>query len=210
MRIACVRANDGEMTGAELSGLLQRASDGDQAAWELLVRLYSRRIFAMARSRCASDDAAEEITQSVFVTLATKLRSGGYTEQGKFEAWIFRVAMNRVRDTIRRARARKVVGESDIDLGQMASTDHAAGQTPGGRENGESMASLRAAIQRLSEADREIIELRHHAGLGFKEMAEILGEPIGTLLARHHRALRKLRDMLVPSGAGGTGQEGGT
>jgi RNA polymerase sigma-70 factor (ECF subfamily) len=45
----------------------------------------------------------------------------------------------------------------------------------------------------LSESDREVIELRHHAGLSFKQIAELVNEPLGTLLARHHRALRKLK-----------------
>lgn len=45
----------------------------------------------------------------------------------------------------------------------------------------------------LSEADREIVELRHHGGLSFKQIADVLGEPMGTLLARHHRALKSSR-----------------
>ncbi len=54
-------------------------------------------------------------------------------------------------------------------------------------------------MDKLSEADREIVELRHHAGLSFKQMADLLSEPIGTLLARHHRALKKLKDLLAPT-----------
>jgi RNA polymerase sigma-70 factor (ECF subfamily) len=52
----------------------------------------------------------------------------------------------------------------------------------------------------LNEEDREVIELRHHGGMSFKEMAEMLGEPMGTLLARHHRALHKLRRVLEQAG----------
>ena len=51
-------------------------------------------------------------------------------------------------------------------------------------------------MEHLSPADREVIELRHHAQMGFKQMSEVLDEPLGTLLARHHRALRKLREIL--------------
>ncbi len=184
-----MRASDGESTGADLGALLSAASAGDESAWESLVRLYARRIFALARSRCGSDDAAEEITQSVFVTVATKVREGVYTEQGKFEAWLFRVAMNRVRDAIRKNRRRKELHDRGAEAERTAA--------PNERETSDDLAALRGAILRLSEPDREIIELRHHAGMGFKEMAELLGEPIGTLLARHHRALRKLRDLLA-------------
>jgi RNA polymerase sigma-70 factor (ECF subfamily) len=60
------------------------------------------------------------------------------------------------------------------------------------------LARLRRAMDQLSDADREIVELRHHGGMSFKQMADMLGEPVGTLLARHHRALRKLRDVMEP------------
>ena len=68
--------------------------------------------------------------------------------------------------------------------------------------------ALQRALDRLSDADREIIHLRHVGGLGFKEIAETLDTPIGTLLARHHRALRKLRGMLEGADAI-DGDEGG-
>ena len=65
---------------------------------------------------------------------------------------------------------------------------------------------LRAAMERLGDADREVVELRHHAGMGFKEIAALLGQPLGTVLARHHRALGKLREMMG-SGESDTGKE---
>lgn len=54
-------------------------------------------------------------------------------------------------------------------------------------------------MMELSESDREIIELRHHGGMSFKQMADLLNEPLGTLLARHHRALRKLKELMSES-----------
>jgi RNA polymerase sigma-70 factor (ECF subfamily) len=61
----------------------------------------------------------------------------------------------------------------------------------------------------LSESDREVVELRHHAGMSFKSMAELLEEPIGTLLARHHRALKKLKDLMSGPGHAGPRLEQG-
>jgi RNA polymerase sigma-70 factor (ECF subfamily) len=59
------------------------------------------------------------------------------------------------------------------------------------------------AIASLGESDREVITLRHVGGMSFQQMADTLGEPLGTLLARHHRALRKLRDFLAARGIDG-------
>lgn len=145
---------------------------------------YGPRVFALARSRLRSPDAAEEVTQSVFATIAIKLRDGQYDEQGKFEPWLFRIAMNRVRDFVRRARREHP--------GALVPTE----PREGAREADPALDSLREAVSRLSRADREIVELRYHAGLSFRQMSELLGEPIGTLLARHHRALRKLQKIM--------------
>lgn len=175
------------------AGVIAAASRGDEGAWGEIVRAYARRIYALAKSRCRDADVAEEITQSVLATVATKLGGGseGYDERGRFESWLFRVAMNRVRDHVRRSRRRLDRGElGDAEVERASARREGQGDRPG------ELAELREAIERLSEADRDVIELRHHGGMSFQDMAELLGEPIGTLLARHHRALRKLRELM--------------
>ncbi|MEY4786422.1 MAG: polymerase sigma factor SigW, partial [Planctomycetota bacterium] len=79
---------------------LADAATGDQNAWRAIVSEFSPRIFGLLKAQCRDADLAEELTQSVFVTLAEKLAA--YTEQGQFESWIFRVAINRLRDEMRR------------------------------------------------------------------------------------------------------------
>ncbi|MEZ6242821.1 MAG: sigma-70 family RNA polymerase sigma factor [Phycisphaerales bacterium] len=188
-----------ELPEGELSALIRAAGDGDERAWTRLVDLYARRVFALAKSRRLSAEMAEEITQSVFATIATKLTAGDYTEQGRFEAWLFRVAMNRVRDEMRRQKRQA----SPMDASSFALD--AAPETGGQRASVEELDSLRGAMEKLSDADREIVELRHHAQLSFKQIADLLGEPMGTLLARHHRALKKLRDI-IGTGSGEQGE----
>ncbi|NUQ51187.1 MAG: sigma-70 family RNA polymerase sigma factor [Phycisphaerales bacterium] len=179
--------------GERLADLLARASTGDNDAWRSIIDLYARRVFALAKSRCGDADLAEEITQSVFATVASTLGAGGYTEQGRFEPWLFRITMNRVRDEARRAKRAGVSLES-TSAPILAAPSPARGLAPA------TLAKLRQGLGELSDADREIIELRHHAGLSFKEMTEMLNEPLGTLLARHHRALKKLRNFLDAAG----------
>ncbi len=176
--------------------LVHQASQGHEDAWRGLVDAYSRRVFAMARSRLNDDDLAEEITQSVFVTVATKLCQDGYNEQGRFEPWLFRITMNRVRDEFRRRkRHAKPTDPSHLQDTRM---DHSSTQTQESSADTQS-ASLQDAISQLNETDREIIELRHHGQLSFKQISELLNQPVGTLLARHHRALKKLKVMMTPN-----------
>ncbi len=171
-------------------------------------------------------DLAEELTQATFVKVVEKLGpprlgaggaggagGGGYTEVGKFEAWLFRIAMNKLRDEMRRRRRQAV----PTDLGPGGGSDSAGGSGGGGvaagltggdgegaygedpaavLSRGEEVERLRAAVASLPEADREVLYLRHTAGLSFKQIAEALDQPLGTVLARAHRALGKLRKAM--------------
>lgn len=192
-----------EQDGPEvIARLLAAAAKGDESAWRELISRYGRRVYALAKSRCRRADVAEEVTQSVFVTIAAKLGRGGYSEQGRFESWLFRVAMNRVRDELRRAGRQAAPTDPASLVHAPAMIDDPRARAGEGRAPAGELAALRGAMESLSEADREVVELRHHAGLSFKQMADLLGEPIGTLLARHHRALRKLK-QLIGDRAGG-------
>ena len=182
----------------EIDTLLSRAAARDERAWRELIALYTRRVYAAAKAHIASPELAEEITQSVFVTVAEQLTSGKYVEQGRFESWLFRIAMNRVRDEARRAK-RHAAPTDPSTFDPISSED-----APTLPTDQNALAQLRAAIAQLPETDRTIIELRHHAALPFATIAEILSEPVGTLLARHHRALRKLKAIIESAPEGTT------
>jgi RNA polymerase sigma-70 factor (ECF subfamily) len=199
---------------SELPAILEAAGRGDEGAWRTIIDLYSRRVYALARSRlgAARHELAEEITQSVFVTVASKIGgrggdtgSGGYTERGRFESWLFRVAMNRIRDEVRRSRRSPGTLENG-EIGTIAGHER---DEPDTHDIPARLSKLRDAVAMLSESDREVVELRHHAGMSFKSMAELLEEPIGTLLARHHRALKKLKDLMSGPGHAGPRLEQG-
>ena len=185
----------------ELSAVLAAAARGDESAWREVVARYARRVFARAKSRVRSPELAEEVTQAVFAKVATTLGSGGYTEVGRFESWLFRIAMNRVRDEARRSSRHA----TPTDPTSLAGLGPAIGVEPsqnGAAIDPRALGALRGALGELPDADREVIELRHHGQMSFKAMADLLGEPLGTLLARHHRALRKLRAIIEESAAG--------
>lgn len=170
----------------DLAPILAAAAEGDARAWEQVLGRYAKRVFALAKSRCRDVDLADEITQSVFVTVAAKLGAGEYLEQGRFEAWLFRIAMNRIRDEMRRRR-RQAEPTDPGSMPERLDEPMPAASSP------DEIQALREALAALSDRDREVIELRHHAALSFKQMSDLLEEPLGTLLARHHRALAKVR-----------------
>ena len=201
--------HDGQVRFTDLGEIIRDAAAGDEAAWSRLVELYTRRIYALARSRLGSPELAEEITQDVFVKVAQsfsrdRTERGGYTDLDRFEPWLFRIAMNRIRDeararTRRRALHQRLRGERNSAAPESQRDPQRETPGPPGVDTNEDtndgigLAHLRRAMDRLSDADRDVLELRHHAQLGFQVIADQLGEPIGTVLARHHRALKKLR-----------------
>jgi RNA polymerase sigma-70 factor (ECF subfamily) len=177
-----------------LQETLQRAAGGDETAWRQVVEAYGPRVFGLIRAQCGSVELAEEITQSTFCTIVARI--GQYSELGRFESWLFRIAMNRLRDEMRRRsrQARPVDAEALVGL---AGPDEPRSAD---RAEGDELRALRSALARLSDADRRVIHLRHFAGLSFARIAEVLGEPLGTVLARQHRALGKLRQIMIEGG----------
>ena len=174
-----------------LQVILARAVDGDERAWSEIIDLYSRRLFGLVLAQCRDPELAEEITQSTFCTVAAKLAS--YTEIGRFEQWLFRIGMNRLRDEMRRRRRQAIPMESDTLMGL------AGGHVPEEPTDPLALRALRTAMEQLSDADREVVHLRHYGGLSFRQIADVLDQPLGTVLARQHRALRKLRDLIEGS-----------
>ena len=198
---------------------LARAAGGDGSAWRAVVDLYAKRVYALVVGQCGDRDLAEEITQATFVKLVQHI--GRYAERGKFEPWLFRIAMNQLRDEMRRrkrqARPMDMSGsgaggeeesawaavEGEIaarEGGGILGTSGSGGgegEDPAERvSRAEQVELLRVAIKKLSPDDQEVLALRHTAGLSFAQIAETLDEPLGTILARGHRALAKLKKLM--------------
>ena len=189
------------MDSAGLDQLLARARKHDADALAELVDAYSPRVFGLLLRLTRHRETAEDLMQETFLRLVRTI--GSYEHEGRFEAWLFRIAANLARDHARRhkRRGRPVsidAPTSDPDEGPI---DLADGQPDGpllkvAREEDEQR--LAAALDQIGDADREIVMLRHFAELSFREIAELLDVPLGTALARMHRALRKLRALLEP------------
>lgn len=196
-----------------LDQIIADAAAGDASAWEQLVRAYTPRVYGLVFRQCRDQELSEEMTQATFVKVVTNLKA--YDERGRFEPWLFRIAMNRLRDEMRRRKRQAV--PMDMSPGASAGSSSgantpsqwAAAQSKVVRQHGqpdrtpleemthiEQLDAVKLAVDQLSESDREIVYLRHTAGLTFAQIAQTLEQPLGTVLARGHRALAKLRKLL--------------
>ena len=183
----------------QLDQTLRAARDGDAQAWRWLIDAYSGRVFGLLLKQCRDRELAEELTQATFVQIVEKLDS--YDEQGKFDAWLFRIAMNRLRDEMRRRKRQAITtdfaSEAPESMGRLVGGSGETDSPQAALAQKERVGELMAAINQLSEADQQVIYLRYTADLSFQEIADTLEQPLGTVLARGHRALKKLRDIMA-------------
>lgn len=182
-----------ELTDAELISAFKA---GDAEALGPLMERHKAALYGYLLRLTGRQDAAEDIFQEVFLKLVRN--PAAYGEREKFRAWLFTVARNAAMDNFRREGARgEVPLEGDGE--RPGPADYAVSPEPGpeaaavNKELGEKIA---AALACLSEDQREVFYLRHYSGLSFKEIAEMLSVPIGTVLARMSRAAALLRKKI--------------
>jgi RNA polymerase sigma-70 factor (ECF subfamily) len=190
--------DEGVMDARAITELLARCQAGDRTAWDTLVDAYWQRLYGYALRATSNSELAQDLVQETFLRVVQRLDR--YDDQGKFEAWLFRILVNLVRDhgrSISRHPTQSTVIESDGQRLEM--TDELAGKMPAPHEpvtQSEDMDRLQAAMRNLPEGDRQILLLRHFADMPFKDIARTMNCPIGTVLARAHRALGKLRILM--------------
>lgn len=180
--------------------LLTAFKNGDTEALGALMERHKAALYGYLLRLTRSEAAAGDIFQEVFLKLVKN--PAVYGEREKFKAWLFTVARNAAMDHFRREDSR---GEVPLEgSGDKAGpADFAVSPEPGPAEAAENRAlgeKIAAALERLSPDQREVFYLRHYSGLSFREIAELLSLPIGTVLARMSRAAALLRKILEESG----------
>jgi RNA polymerase sigma-70 factor (ECF subfamily) len=180
-----------------LDELLARAARREPAALDRLVETYSPRVFGLLYRLTDSRDAAEDLLQETFLRVVRVIDQ--YRHVGKFEPWLFRIAANLARDRARRFVRHGQPGslEESSAGDPPAATRSNSADPADGLVQRETEERVTASLQRLSDGEREVLLLRHYSGLSFRDIAALLGVPLGTALARAHRGLRRLRQELA-------------
>jgi RNA polymerase sigma-70 factor, ECF subfamily len=170
--------------------LVERCLSGDDGAWELLVRNHTRRVYAICYRFVGKDSEAQDLTQEVFLRLFRTLHSFRAGE-GSFTVWLARLTRNLLIDNYRRTRNERVtdsIEDQVYGLESKASTSRTEAALAG-REASE---LLQAALQKLSPDLRETVILRDLEELEYREIAETLGVPEGTVKSRLNRGRAEL------------------
>ena len=195
-----------EMTPTHLADLIRRAQTHDPDAFDDLIDAFGKRLHGYLYRLTGSRDEADDLLQDVFLRVVKMI--GSYRHDHRFEGWLFRIATNLVRDRIRRVgRGPRVIPfdargrlGGDASSEWIEASDDAAPDPEASMRLADDVDALQKGLAKLPEAEREVIMLRHFSDLSFAEIAKIMGTPLGTALARAHRGLNKLREMLDMDG----------
>ena len=176
--------------------LVSRCLRGDEAAWEELVRLHTRKVYGLCFRFTNSGEQAQDLTQEVFLRVFRTLRTF-HSSEGSFATWLARVTRNLLIDHYRRTRQERVTDSIEEQLPTLEEEGASAGVRPdqavAGREAGE---ILQAALQKLSPDLREAVILRDLQEMEYREIAEVLQIPEGTVKSRINRGRAELARLL--------------
>jgi RNA polymerase sigma-70 factor (ECF subfamily) len=183
--------------------LVRRCVAGDAAAWEDIVLRYNRRIFNICYRFAGSQDDAQDLTQDVFIRMYRTLSSFD-ADKASFNTWITTVARNLLVDHFRKSKQDRITDSMDATLGG----DEDEGPTLGERiedqgpspeakvQRRETSEMVHEALQKLSPELREAVILRDLQDMDYREIAQVLRVPEGTVKSRINRGRTELARLL--------------
>ena len=181
--------------------LLQRCLEGDELAWEVLVRTHQGKVCAIAYTYVGEQNEALDLAQDIFVKIYDRLATCSDLE--KFESWMVRLVRNSCLDHLRRMKARPP--RQDVNIHELNSLRD-KGPTPEDNWLQSTRQKLvHRALQELSVVNREIILLKDIQGLPLDDIATMLDLPLGTVKSRSNRARIELAQAIVGLGGGPDG-----
>ena len=173
--------------------LVEQLRDGAPVAGEQLVKRYFQPLMRYLVRIVGSDHLAEELHQQTWLSVLDHIDKFDVksTPSGGFKAWLFRIATNKANDHWRSA-GRERVAKEGMKLIADETVPHAGHRL----EGTEQEQKLLRAIEKLPEAQRQVLMLRYYSNLKFVEIAELLGCPLNTALGRMHKATMKLKQLM--------------
>ncbi len=170
----------------DLAQIIIGCKNRDSKCFSQIVDMYASRCYGYFYRLTGNNDLSDELLSELFVKLVEKI--GSY-KGGSFEGWLFRIASNIFHDYLRGKQRRKKL--LDVQKKQIESQI-----TEPKQSDNKQIDKLQIQLTKLDTDSRELIMLRFYSQLSFKEIAAMRSEPIGTTLAKLHRGLKKLRELM--------------
>ncbi len=175
--------------------LVQAYANGDNKAFDTLLNRHQERIFNYILRIIKNEDVANDIFQETFVKAILTIKQGRYTENGKFPAWISRIAHNLIIDYYRQERTENLQS-CDIDDSKVLNKKELCEFTIEDTMVADQIRDdVKYLVSELPPLQREVLTMRYYNNMSFKEIADATGVSINTALGRMRYAILNLRKI---------------
>ena len=168
-------------------------SKGGNKAFDELLSRYQSKLFNYIYFVVRNQEQAEDIFQETFVKAIVTIQQGRYTADGRFGAWLTRIAHNLVIDSFRQERNENTVSNDESEVDLFNNADLCDDNIEMQMINDQTLADVRRLVDALPDNQREVIYMRFYQDLSFKEIADITGVSINTALGRMRYAILNMR-----------------
>lgn len=191
--------NLGQLTDEEL--LARYRASGERAAFEMLVQRYERELYSYLRRYIGNATLAEDAFQATF--LQVHLKMGHFDSKRRFRPWLYTIATNQAIDAQRRNKRHRMVSldrrnQTDAEGDEVGSLlqllESKEPTAASNLDRDERQAWIRQAVDNLPEQLRSALVLVYYQGMKYREAADVLGIPVGTVKSRMHTALLQLNE----------------
>ncbi len=176
--------------------LIQRFIKGEQSCFEHLIHRHKNKVFAYISLYIHDQALAEDLFQDTFMKVIQSVRAGKYQDNGKFISWVMRIAHNLIIDHFRKVKQMNTVSNDDYESDLFNSKKFSESTVEDDMIKRQIQKDVRKMISHLPEDQREVVILRHYAGLSFREIADITDVSINTALGRMRYALINMRKLI--------------
>ena len=168
---------------------------GNNQAFDELLNRHKDRLYSYIYFIVRSRDVADDIFQETFVKAIVTLQQGRYNSDGKFSAWLTRIAHNLVIDQFRQERNENVISNDESEIDLFNNSAYSESTIEARMVNTQVLKDVRRLLNSLPDNQREVIYMRYYQSLSFKDIAAITGVSINTALGRVRYAVMNLRRM---------------
>ena len=172
-----------------IEALIQRCLQGDQIAWDLIVRQYWRKVFNVAYKFVGRHDQAEDLTQDIFLKIFKSLDT--FDRRANFQTWLISISRNLCIDHYRSVRKERETIDRDVDANELTPASHEPGPVAA-LEQRDRVTLLRQALAALPDTLRTAVMMRDIQEMSYQEIADALRLPEGTVKSRINRGRTEL------------------
>jgi RNA polymerase sigma-70 factor (ECF subfamily) len=175
--------------------LVDLYAQGNNSAFDVLLNRYRKSIHSYIFYIVRNHDLTEDIFQETFLKVIMTIKQGRYTDNGKFKAWITRIAHNLIIDNFRQERNENTISNDEVEIDLLNDMKLCDSNVEEHMIREQVYSDIKKLVKHLPDNQREVLEMRYYRDMSFKEIADITGVSINTALGRMRYAILNIRRM---------------